>query len=80
VKPAETVIVDQLGGTARFQALRRQRVKLLARLPVEPGDASFPRREWLVDHVTPMLWQIVATASSVSLAQDYLGQLAGNPT
>jgi hypothetical protein len=45
---------------------------------MEPGDVLLLAESGWLDHVTPDALAVVATASSVALAQTYLGQLAGD--
>jgi hypothetical protein len=69
---------DQLGETgAPLGGAERPEVKLF-HASVEPGDVLLLAESGWLDHVTPDALAVVATASSVSLAQDYLGQLAGD--
>jgi len=69
---------DQLGETgAPLGGAERPEVKLFHTL-VEPGDVLLLAESGWLGHVTPDALAVVATASSVSVAQDYLGQLAGD--
>jgi hypothetical protein len=55
----------------------RPEVKLF-RAAVEPGDVLLLAESGWLRHVTPEALAVVATANSIQLAQDYLGQLAGD--
>jgi hypothetical protein len=73
--------VDQFPGQAGeagtpLGGAERPEVKLF-HASMEPGDVLLLAESGWLHHVTPDALAVVATANSVTLAQDYLGQLAG---
>jgi hypothetical protein len=62
---------------AALGGAERPEVKLF-HASMEPGDVLLLAESSWLQHVNPDALAVVATANSVSLAQDYLGQLAGD--
>jgi hypothetical protein len=68
----------QLGDSSTpLGGAERPEVKLF-HTTMEPGDVLLLAESGWLQHVTPEALAVVATANSIALAQDYLGQLGGD--